>query len=96
MTVCPNDRDVDVPWDAVCTIFLSQGGVVNLNLWDMWSFDPFGPDAKDVMQAVNDLDVYDISHQLESMGYEPIVNDEGEYVVASRRASRRTAHMNLG
>ena len=80
------ETELAVPYDAVATIFLSQGGVVNLNLWDMWSFDPFGPDAKDVMQAVDDLDVYDISHQLEQLGYEPIVNEDGEYVVASRKA----------
>ena len=92
------ETELAVPYDAVATIFLSQGGVVNLNLWDMWSFDPFGPDAKDVMQAVDDLDATDLSHQLESMGYEPMVDEDGYYVVASRKprhATRRGASMAL-
>lgn len=97
VTVAPHTDGVDVavPWDAVCTIFPSQGGAVSLDLWDMWSFDPFGPDAEDVMQAVDDLDVYDISHQLESMGYEPMLDEEGEYVVASRKVTQRKAHFDL-
>ena len=87
------NTELAVPYDADCTIFLSQGGVVNLNLWDMWAFDPFGPDAKDVMQAVDDLGVSDISDELKRMGYEP--EEDGDDVVTSRKSTRRKASMSL-
>lgn len=96
VTVVYNGQtELAVPYDADCTIFLSQGGVVNLNLWDMWAFDPFGPDAKDVMQAVDDLGVSDISDELKRMGYEPMIDDDGDDATASRHATRRTASLDL-
>ena len=82
------------PWSAVFTIFLyHQGGdaAVNVNCWDIPGFDPIDDTAEAVMQAIDNLDVYDISNELKREGYEPMVDEDGEYVVASRR----TAHMDL-
>ena len=91
VTVVYDDDGSDTPWEAVATIFPSQGGVVNLDCWTMMGFDPMGESADDVMQAVDDMDVYDFSYALEGKGIEPMVDEDGEYVVASRR----TAHMDL-
>lgn len=49
----------------------------------------------EMISAVDNLDVYDIAHALDDAGYEPMVDDDGEYVVAARHASHRTASMDL-
>lgn len=96
-----NDSFVTVTYDndggveAVATIFPTQGGVVNLDCWDILGFIPEDETLEDVMQAVDDLDVYDISYQLDKMGIEPMVDEDGEYVTASRKATQRTARMDL-
>ena len=93
VTVTYDDDGSDTPWEAVATIFPSQGGVVNLDCWTMMGFDPMGESADDVMQAVDDMDVYDFSYALENKGIEPMVDEDGEYVVASRKATRRKADL---
>ena len=40
------------------------------------------------MQAFDDLDVYDFSYALDDMGIEPMVDENDEYAVASRRTAR--------
>ena len=93
VTVVYDDDGSDTPWEAVATIFPSQGGVVNLDCWTMMGFNPMGESADDVMQAVDDMDVYDFSYALEGKGIEPMVDEDGEYVVASRKADKRTADL---
>ena len=83
--------DNDGGVEAVATIFPTQGGVVNLDCWSILEFIPQDETLEDVMQAFDDLDVYDFSYELDKQGIEPMVDDEGEYVLASRHATRRAA-----
>lgn len=87
--------DNDGGVEAVATIFPTQGGVVNLDCWSILGFIPQDETLEDVMQAFDDLDVYDFSYALDDMGIEPMVDENGEYVVASRKVTQRKAHFDL-
>lgn len=80
--------DNDGGVEAVATIFPTQGGVVNLDCWNILGFIPQDETLEDVMQAFDDLDVYDFSYALDDMGIEPTVDENDEYAVASRRTAR--------
>lgn len=87
--------DNDGGVEAVATIFPTQGGVVNLDCWSILSFIPEDETLEDVMQAFDDLDVYDFSYALDDMGIEPMVDENDEYAVAARKVTQRKAHFDL-
>ena len=88
ITPMENNPDENCPWNVTATYFSKASGYndsVDIDCWNILGFIPEDETLESVEQAVENLDPYDFSHALDDMGLEPLVDENGDYVTASRK-----------